>query len=382
MGAMPERLTKAVIDLGNYKHNLAFVRRSVGPDTAIMAVVKANAYGHGMERIASAAVSAGASYIGVVSLGELKRIRSAGMSVPVLILNYTDEASLADTILNDGSITIMDRAIIAEAQSVAAKLDRRVKVHLKIDTGMHRAGCDPQDAVDLAKRVESSANLELEGIFTHFAEADEPGGKFMREQLAVFRDCLESIGQEGIEPPIIHCANGAAVLASPDTHFSMVRPGLITYGLNPFGPDHPRYGRARRNLRPVLSLKTQVVGMRRIQAGETVGYNRRWKAERTSTLAVLPVGYGDGWRRAPHGEGRVIIGGELAPIVGSISMDQTVIDITGIADVSVGDEAVLIGTQGDRTVTADDLAVSYRTINYEVVTSLSDRIVRQFEGGS
>lgn len=378
---MANRLTAAHIDLDNFAHNLAALRSVIGNDVAIMMVVKANAYGHGIEEISKAAVSAGAVYLGVVSLGELKKVRRAGIAVPVLILNYLDPDSIAEAVALDASITIMDSDVL-DAASVAAQTQQKIaKIHIKIDTGMHRAGCAPEQLLELAKRVHDCPRLELEGVFTHFAESEDVDDSFTRKQLLVFSECLRVLRENNIRPALVHCANSAAIINFPDTHFDLVRPGLIVYGLNLFPKGHPQYQFVAENFKPVLSLKTQVAYVRTVEVGETVGYNRRWRAERTSKIALLPVGYGDGYRRTPHNAGRVLLNGQYAPIVGSVAMDQTTVDVTGIENVAVGDEVILLGEQGGNVITAGDIAVAYDTVDYEVLTSLSERIGRVYIGG-
>ena len=376
---MPDRLTAATINLAHYKHNLMCIRKNVGEGVRIMAVVKANAYGHGIARIAQAAVESGVSYIGVASLGELKLVREARVDTPVLLLNYLEADSFSEAIQHHASITVMDTNAVNALQKTAEMMSAIVNVHLKIDTGMHRAGCDPHQVVELAKLVEAAPNLNLEGVYTHLAESEAPGGDFTREQLHVFQICLNLLQDAGIRPKLIHAANSAATIASPEAHFTMVRPGLITYGLNPFDDEHEKYSYVAENFKPVLSLASQVVFVRTIEPGETVGYGRRWKAERPSTLALLPVGYGDGWRRSPQPARQILIRGQFTPMVGNVSMDQTVVDVTDIPDVAVGDEAILIGEQGENRIAAEDVAEAYGTINYEVVTSLTERVERKYK---
>jgi alanine racemase len=373
---MPDRLTIADINLNYYAHNLSEIRALLASEVQIMAIVKANAYGHGLVPMATQSLASGASYLGVVSLGELKKIREASIQAPVLILNYLDSASMDEATALNGTVTVMDQTAITALQAVASAHQITIKVHIKIDTGMHRAGCDPADLLGLAQAITESSNLELEGVFTHFAESEATDKAFTNQQLQTFNQYVRELDENGLNPPLIHCANSAAIIAFPETHWTMVRPGLISYGLNPFPVEHPKYAFVKDSFKPVLSLKTQVVFIRELKTGETVGYNRRWKANRPSRVALLPVGYGDGWRRTPHNAGRVIVDGQYAPIVGSVAMDQTVIDVTDIATVSVGDEVVLLGMQANRSITADDIATAYGTINYEVVTALSDRISR------
>lgn len=376
---MIDRTTIARISLKNYSHNISHILSLVSSNTKLLAVVKANAYGHGLEKMAETAISSGASYLGVASLGELRRVRAAGIESPTLLLSCIDIDSIDEAVRLDGSVTVFDSAAIAAAQAAAERQTKKVRIHIKVDTGMHRAGCDPEEVVALATAVEDASFLELEGAFTHFAESESLDEAFTLKQLGVFKKCLALLQKKGIVPPLIHCANSAAVIAFQDTHFSMVRAGLVTYGLNPFPVGHPRYELVTRSFRPVLSLVTKVAFVRHIEVGETVGYNRTWKAERSSTLVLLPVGYGDGYRRTPHSAGVVLVNGQQVPIVGGVAMDQTVVDITDInKEVSVGDEVVLLGQQGSSSISADDIAMAYGTINYEVVTTLSDRIVRQY----
>ena len=376
---MSDRLTKATINLSNYSHNIGELVELVPSGTRVMAVVKANAYGHGIEEISKAAIAAGATYLGVASLGELRRIRSADIHAPVLILNYIDAGSLTDAVQLDATVTIMDEALVENANEIAASQGETLKVHIKIDTGMHRAGCDPGRVVAIAKAVQSASHLELEGVFTHFAESEAEDQAFTDRQLKVFTQCIETLKQVAIEPRLIHCANSAATIARPDAHFTMVRPGIITYGLNPFSPEHELFHGVAENFKPVLSLSSEVIFIRDIMVGESVGYNRRWTADRPSKIALVPVGYGDGYRRSPHHASNMLINGQYAPIIGGIAMDQTVIDITDIeGEVSLGDEVVIFGTQNGKSWTVDDVAKQYGTINYEVVTALSDRIVRKY----
>lgn len=376
---MPSRLVTATINLTYYAHNLAELSNIVPRGTQIMAVVKANAYGHGIVPMAQTAVSSGASWLGVVSLGELKKIRSSGVQAPVLILSYLDAASAAEAIQLGAAITVADRPALVALEKIARKQAAAARVHLKVDTGMHRAGCEPDQLLDMATYTHNSPHLRLDGVFTHFAESESLDNTFTHQQVETFDALMNQLKKERMVPPLIHCANSAAIIGLSETHYSMVRPGLISYGLNPFPKTHPKHVFVSRRFKPVLSLSTQVIHVRTIEAGETVGYNRRWRAARRSTVALLPIGYGDGYRRSPHDGGRVIVSGQHVPIVGSISMDQTVVDITDVcAEVAVGDEVILLGTQGAASLSADDLAAAYQTIHYEVVTSLSDRIVRTY----
>lgn len=373
---MPKRLSKVLVNLENYRHNIQTIKSTVGKNVAVMAVVKANAYGHGIEKIAQAALNAGAEYIGVVSVGELERVRSVGITAPCLILNYLDASSIDEAIELDGSITAMDAEFIKELQERAEALNKSVKVHLKIDSGMHRAGCEPKDAPELAVLIASMPYLHLEGIFTHFAESEDATSDYTNKQLSVFKKCINEIKAQGVNPGLVHCANSAAIFAHPSAHFDMVRPGILSYGINPFAVGHPHHAFVSTHFRDVLEIRSQIAYIRKLKIGGTVGYNRRWKAKRPSIVALVPIGYGDGFRRTPHNAGHMLVAGNLCPIVGSVSMDQTVIDITDVPGARVSDEVVILGKQGTAEITVDDIAQAYQTINYEVVTALSDRLER------
>lgn len=273
----------------------------------------------------------------------------------------------------------MDEKVVPAIEAAARVQSKNVKVHIKVDTGMHRAGCNPDGLLALAKLVQNAPHLQLEGVFTHFAESEAADGAFTHQQLRIFNDCVNALRGQGINPPLLHCANSAAIISLPESHFTMVRPGLITYGLNSFPKENTWHTFVTEHFRPILSLESRIIFTRTIQPGETVGYNRSWQAQRPSVIALLPVGYGDGYRRTPTNAEKVLVNGQFAPIIGSVAMDQTVIDITDITgSVSVGDIVTLLGSQGTLSITADDIATAYGTINYEVVTALSDRIVRKY----
>ena len=378
MVRMADRLAVAEINISNYTHNLREIRKLVGDSVKIMAIIKANAYGHGLVEIAKAALKTEAEYLGIVSLGELKELRENGIHSPILILNYIDTDSIYEALSLDATLTVFDEEIIQHVSKTALELGISAGVHMDVDTGMHRAGCAPEDARMLAELVRNLPNISLEGVFTHFAESEDETSDFTSEQLAVFNTVLDELAANGLRPNIVHAANSAAVIAHPDAHFDMVRPGIITYGLTPFNSTHSKFNFTAESFKPVLSLKSVVAHIRNIQPGEGVGYNRRWKAERPSKLALVPIGYGDGWRRTPNPAKNVIINGHVCEIVGSVSMDQIVVDVTDVSDADVGDEVVLIGSTNGASITADDIAAELGTINYEVVTQLNARVARKY----
>jgi alanine racemase len=372
---MSDRLVTAHIDLRKYAHNLKAVKSRVGKDVAIMAVVKANAYGHGIVEIAQAAITQGVRYLGVVCLYEARLLRSAGITHPIMLINYLDPASCGEAIDLDLTLTVMDVEVIKHLEKLSKERGVVTKVHLKIDTGMHRAGCDPDECSDLARMITSSKHLELEGVFTHFACGDDPDQVHMHEQLSQFNTILNELRKQKIHPPLIHAANSAALLTDPATHFTMVRPGIVTYGINPLPKNHPQYEQVSREFLPILELKSRIIHIRTLGIGEHIGYGSAYTTTKNSEIALIPIGYGDGLMRYSKSARHMLVCGKKAPLVGRVSMDQSCIDITDI-DAKVGDEVVIIGTQGAEQITATVLAGQSDTIDYEVLTSIMPRVTR------
>lgn len=368
---MKERLVWAEINVNNFIYNLQSVKKLVNPTTRVMAVVKANAYGHGAVALAKAAIDNDASYLGVVCLYEARQLREARITAPILILNYIDEESLEACVDLDLTLNIMDTHLLSKLDEIAKRKHKIVPIHVKIDTGMHRLGLLPLEAVGFIETVQQYKNIRLEGVFTHFATSDEEDLTFTRTQLSVFTQTLDTIKQKGIQIPIVHAANSAATLRLPESHFDMVRPGVILYGMPPSGDVDLPFA-----AKPVLALKTRIVQIRDIEIGESVGYGRTFVANEKTRVAAIPVGYADGFRRAPSNWGKVLIQGKFAPIVGRVSMDQSSIDISHIPDVSIGDEVVLIGSQQKETISCEDVAKQLGTINYEVTSALATRVSR------
>lgn len=373
-----DRLAIAEISLSAYQHNLDLLRSYLKPTTKLMAVLKANAYGHGAIPLAKHAEQSGVDYLGVVCLYEAKQLRQAKITLPILILNYIDPESVQEAIDLDIAITVMDEDVLQEAVTYATKTDKKASVHVKVDSGMHRAGVSIDSAHSFIRAVAATEHILLEGIFTHFATADEDDLSFANAQLARFTSLIDQLNKEGITPPLIHAANSAATLRLPQSHFSMVRPGIATYGLSPSGKPFTDHMGNIVKLLPILTLKTRIVQIREIQKGESVGYGRTFVASKPTRVALLPIGYGDGVRRGPQRQEHVLVRGKRAPILGCISMDQTSIDVTDIPDVFIHDEVVLIGKQDPEHISADEIAGTLGTINYEVVTALSSRVTRTY----
>ncbi|MCJ7739795.1 alanine racemase [Candidatus Microgenomates bacterium] len=366
-----DRLTWAEINLRNYSYNFNSIKKIIGSKVKIIAVVKANAYGHGAVEIAKQATELGASYLGVVCMYEAKQLRAAKIKTPILILNYTDPASVSEALDLNLTLNVMDKEVISALDKNAGRKNKTAKIHVKVDTGMHRAGLMLDEALRFIPTIENYRNIRLEGIFTHLATSDERDLSFTYAQLARFDELLAKLKEKKIVPSLIHAANSAASLRVKKAYYNMVRPGVILYGLAPSQdfkmPFTPK---------PVMSIKSIVIQTRIIEKGETVGYGRTFKAEIKTAVAVIPMGYADGLRRGPVNWGFVLVKGRKIPILGRVSMDQTSIDITNIPHVKTGEEVVLLGKQLNNEITAEDIASKIGTINYEVVAGIASRVSR------
>ena len=363
------RPTWCEVDLGAVRQNLATLARQV-PDAELCAVVKAGAYGHGAVPVAATAVNAGASQLAVALVEEGIELRHAGITNPILLLSEA-RGSLVEALRNDLTPTLYTEAGVAEASSAAAVDGDAWDVELLVDTGMRRVGAEPADGPPLAGAIEAEANLRLSGVWTHCAVADEPGNPFTDEQFARFRSVLETIGVDGLRS---HCGNSAVTIGHSDEAGDMVRCGIAMYGIDP----SPELAGSV-ELRPALSLHSQVSFVKRINAGEGVGYGHRWRAPTDRLIATVPIGYADGIRRdlGLRG-GQVVIGGRRRPIVGVVTMDQLMVDLDQDATVVVGDDVTLIGNQGDESISAAEIAGILDTIPYEVVCAISPRVPRRY----
>ncbi|MGI6345297.1 MAG: alanine racemase [Bacillota bacterium] len=368
------RPTWAEIDLDNLIHNIGAVRRILPDDCEIFGVVKADAYGHGAVRVAQTALAAGANRLAVSIVDEAWELRKAGIAAPILILGYTP-AGQGELAARLGlSVTVYDRANAESLAMGALRAGRQLKVHLKIDTGMSRLGVAPPDAARLAQYCARLPGIELEGVFTHFARADEADITPTCEQLRRFQAALRGIEATGIQIPLVHAANSASAIRFPDTRFNAIRLGLSMYGLYP-DPLLKDYGV---ELRPAMSLRTTVSFARWVPANTAVSYGGRHITEAPAYLVTLPIGYADGLSRLLSGKAEVLLRGRRVPLVGTICMDQCVVDATQVADAVIGDEVVIWGRQGDAEITVDEVAQRLGTISYEVLCLLSKRVPRVY----
>ncbi|MFY9588749.1 MAG: alanine racemase [Actinomycetota bacterium] len=362
------------VDLGAIRENVRGICERLTPGTQYLAVVKANAYGHGDTAVARAALEAGATWLGVILVDEGIRLRDAGIEAPILLLHEPPADRAVDVIAHRLTPSVFTEGGIAALGDAAERTGTTIPVHLKIDTGLNRLGV-PFDGLDeIARVLVKESRLELQAVFSHFAFADEPANPFIDTQIARFEEACARASALGLSWDFRHIGNSAAALSRPDAHLDMVRVGIATYGLAPSTACAEIVP-----LKPALSLKAKVAMAKRVAAGEGVSYGLRYRLERPGTIVSLPLGYADGWTRALSGNAEVLIGGRRYPTVGTVCMDSFMADL-GDDECAIGDEAVLIGAQGSERITAEDVAARVGTINYEVVTLLTPRLERVFVG--
>ncbi len=365
----------AEVDLAAVAHNVREIRRITDSRAAVMAVVKANAYGHGAAAVSRTALANGARWLGVARVSEGAELRAAGIDAPVLVLGYTPPDAVAAALRLNLSLTVysLDTAVIAAG--VASSLGKRARLHFKVDTGMGRLGWLPgKKAVQEILKAASLPGVEAEGIFTHFAAADAADKTYTLLQLEKFLDLIRDLEKAGLNFPLRHAANSAAIMEVPDSHLDMVRAGIAVYGLYP----SDEVDRSKLRLKPALSLKAQVAHVKEVPAGFAVSYGCTYKTPRPTVIATLPLGYADGYSRRLSSVGEVLLGGQRVPVIGRVCMDQIMVDAGSVPGVSPGDEAVLIGRQGDEEISADEIARWIGTINYEVTCAVSGRVPRVY----
>lgn len=369
---MPNRAAWAEIDLAALRHNYEEIKKNIRGGAKLCAVVKADAYGHGALAVARVAVEAGASYLAVATLGEAIELRQAGFTVPILLLGLVLPDEARDIVDYDVTQVVCELPLAEAISREAVRQHKTAKVHLKVETGMGRIGIRPEEIGALAAAVKQLPNIEIEGMFSHFAMADSKDKTYTKGQLAKFEQALKAVEETGVKLKIRHIAESAAILEIPEAHYDMVRAGVIQYGMWPSDEvTHPI------DLKPVMKVCAKVVFMKTLHPGESIGYGRQFIAERESRIATLPIGYADGYIRAYGNGGYVSFGGRKAPIAGRVCMDQVMVDVTDLPDVKEGATAVLFG---DETVTADTAAKWLNTINYEVTCLISPRVPRVYKG--
>ena len=384
MNILDHPITWAEVNLDAYAHNIRELRRISRPPARLMAVVKANGYGHGSVEVAREALQNGAQYLGVARIDEAIPLRQAGLEVPILIFGYTPP-DLAPLLIDyELTQTVYSISTASALSEQATRKGKKIIIHLKVDSGMGRLGFllaatnDTRD--DIATRnsvraietISRLPGLTVEGIFTHFATADSAEKSYANMQLDRFMDLLTRLQKQGLEPPIRHAANSGALIDMPNSHLDMVRPGIATYGLHP----SDEVNKSRVDLRPVMSLKSRVIHLKRVPPGFNISYGITFQTKNHTTIATVPVGYADGFNRLLSSRGHMLVHGQRVPIVGRVCMDLTMLDVGEVSGVALEDEVVVFGEQGKGAVTADEIASSLDTINYEIVSTITARVPR------
>ncbi|HOQ88525.1 MAG TPA: alanine racemase [Candidatus Hydrogenedentes bacterium] len=367
--------SRALIDLNAYRHNLRLARRLAGGSAGIIAVIKANAYGHGLIPLGKVAATEGCLLLGVASLDEAAALRAAGISAPILLMVSPHMDQLDQAVELDLRIGLSDLDMAVRLGEIAERLDKVVRVHVKVDTGMGRQGFHDSEAVEAMRRISRIARLDIEGIATHFPSADNPDEPETRAQIKRFRQLLRDAAQAGIPFTCAHAANSAGLVHYADSVFDAVRPGLLTYGIWP-GPPAPNAGLLER----VLRWETRVIQVRELPGGASIGYGRTYRTQDPARIAVIPVGYADGYPHALSNRGYVLIRGKRCPVRGSVCMDQTMVEVTHLPEVRQGDPVTLIGVDGPDQITAEELARWAGTIPYVILTGIGSRVERVYIG--
>jgi len=364
-----ERATRAIVDLNAISHNIAEIRKRIGNRRDLMAVVKADGYGHGAVEVSLTALRSGATCLGVALPEEGRQLRDNGVEVPILVMGLIQPEEAYKVIDSELEQAISTVELAEALDQEAGKASTHLKVHIKVDTGMGRIGVSPEDALELTRKVSRFQNLDLEGMFSHFPSADESDKTFSIRQIETFNDLVKEIEGGGFKIAKRHMANSAAVLDLPESYFDLVRPGIMIYGLYP----SREVGRSIK-LKPAMSLKTHVTYVKPVPVDSPISYGRTYRTKRRALVATLPVGYADGYSRLLSNQGSVFIKGRRAPLIGRVCMDMCMIDVSEIGDVQIGDEVVLFGENPP----VDEIADKIGTINYEVVCAVGKRVPRVY----
>lgn len=365
--------TWAEIDTDSLRHNFNEIRKITNPSSKILAVVKADAYGHGYEEVAKELTECGADYFAVACADEGKQLRRAGITLPILILGATSEEDDEDLINYSIMPTVFSYEHARSLSNKACILGKEIKIHIKLDTGMSRigyvAGTDDDALTDEIIKISQLPSLSIDGIFSHFSTSDEKDGTYTRMQFDRFVTVCDLLEKKGLKIPVKHIANSAAIMMYPETHLDMVRAGIILYGHYP----SEEVDRTKLNLKPVMSLKTKITMIKELEAGCGVSYGKTYITNRKTKIATVPIGYADGYTRLLSGKAKMIVHNTSVPIIGRICMDQCMIDVTSVNNINTGDEAVVFGAD---VVTADNLAEWIGSVNYEILCMISKRIPR------
>ncbi len=362
-----ERSTRAIISLEAISHNIAQIRRKIGSRRDLMAVVKADGYGHGGVEVGRSALESGANCLGVALPEEGDQLRKAGIDVPVLVLGLIQPNEAYKVVDSRLEQTVCSLELVEALDQEAGKASVQVDVHVKVDTGMGRIGVKPEDATAFVSRIRRFKNLNVKGIFTHFASADRADKTLSKRQIELFNQVIRGIALAGIEIPKRHMANSAGVLDLPESYYDLVRPGIMIYGLYPSDEVSRTV-----ELKPAMTLKTKIAFLKTVPPGTPISYGGTFVSDRETAVATLPVGYGDGFSRLLSGRGEVLIHGRRAPLIGRVCMDMCMIDVSNVEGVIPGSEVVLFG----EGLSVDEIAAMVGTINYEIVCAVGKRVPR------
>ena len=341
--------------------------------TELMAIVKANGYGHGAAEIAQAAVQAGATWCGVARLEEAIALRRAGINCQILVLGYTSPDRTAEAVNHNISLTIYDQQMGEAYAEQAERFGGGLRLHIKVDTGMGRLGISPDTALEFIEKISKLPQINIEGIFTHFARADEPDAGTTEKQLARFDQLVQNLRRDGIAPRYIHAANSAAILNFPQAHYDLVRPGIAMYGFRPAPETN-----LPASIRPAITWKTRLTSVRMFPPGHGISYGHIYHTRATERIGSIAIGYADGFRRVA---GNVaLVRGKRVPVVGRVCMDQCMLQLDSVPDAAIGDEVVLLGSQGTEMISAEEIGDRWGSFNYEVICGLSARLPRFYTG--
>lgn len=368
-GSSSDRPTLAAVDLIALSHNYAEVTRRAG-DRKVLAVVKAQAYGHGALPVSRALVGLGCPMLGVATVEEGRELREGGITAPILIMGPVFPEQAGAIVGAKLTTVVYALPVVRALSEAAAGSGGSVTVHVKIDTGMGRIGVTPEEGVSFIETISRLPGIIVGGLMTHFADADLRDKKFAAAQMDRFESLIRALEAKGIDIPLRHAANSAAVLEYGRALLTMVRPGLMLYGYNPLESG------AAADLRPVLSLRTRIAFLKKVPAGVPISYGRTFVTKRESLIATIPIGYADGFSRGLSNKGEALVRGKRVPVAGRVCMDMTMLDVTDVPDVAAGDEVVLIGSSGAERITADDIAAKTGTIAYEVLCGIGGRVPR------
>jgi len=349
-----------IVDINKFKSNISTIKQKLNPGVKFLAVVKADAYGHGAIQISKAAEEEGVDYFGVATIEEAIELRESGINTPILILTEpADLERLKGVLYYDISLTVFSNTFLKELKTLTKKINKKIKIHLKVNTGMNRVGINVEDALELAKKISSDEHLELEGVCTHLSDADNDDDSYTNHQLVKFNDLIHTLESAGINIPIKHAANSVAAMNHKNAQLDMIRVGVALY-------------------KDIFTFKSRLIHIHNVEKGAEIGYGRTFVAENPMLIGVVSVGYADGYSRALSNNASVIVMGQLCPVVGTVCMDMMMISLPTKLTVKVGDSVTLIGSEGQNTITVDDIATLCNTIDYEIMCSIGKRVPRVY----